>query len=157
MVDAVAPQVQTAQPLQLRKVFQSREVIVGQVDGVELIARYGQVLDGGYGEGAQEDLPLAEGVGALFGRLEDVGGEAHGDMLLMIGAAPWRGRRCKLQADLSLWSLSVVDGRILLLVHLIHSAPVRHSALSSDTFPGNLLGDARAAQILCRGRVSQAL
>lgn len=35
------------------------------------------MFDGGYCEGPQEDFALAEGIGPLFGGLEDVGGETH--------------------------------------------------------------------------------
>jgi len=73
----VPPQVQAAQPLEPWKVFQSRQVVVGQVNGIELITGDRHVFDGGYGERTQEDFARAKGVGPLFGRLDNVGGEAH--------------------------------------------------------------------------------
>ncbi len=76
-VDAVPPQVQTAQPLEAGKIVEPGKVVVRHVNGVELIPRHGEVLDGGDGEGAEEDLSLTEGVGPLFGRLEDVRRQTH--------------------------------------------------------------------------------
>jgi len=54
-------------------------MIVGKVNGVELIPCYGEMFNGGYGKRSQENFALSEGVGPLFGLLEDIGGEAHCD------------------------------------------------------------------------------
>jgi hypothetical protein len=48
-------------------------VIVGEIDGVKGVAGDGEVFYGGYGEGAEDEFSVAEGIGSLFGGLEDFG------------------------------------------------------------------------------------
>ncbi len=52
-------------------------MVIGKIDGVELIAGDGQVFDGGDGEGAENEFSFGKGIGSLFGRLEDLGRETH--------------------------------------------------------------------------------
>jgi len=59
-------------------------VIIGKINGVELIAGDGQVFNGGDGEGAENEFTFGKGIGPLFSGLEDLGGETHFSVLSTI-------------------------------------------------------------------------
>lgn len=54
-------------------------MIVGQIDGIEGVTCDREVFYGGDGEGTEDEFSFSEGVGALFGGLDDFGGKAHDD------------------------------------------------------------------------------
>lgn len=52
-------------------------MIIGKIDGVELIAGDGQVFNRWDGEGTENELTFGKGIGPLFGGLKNLGGETH--------------------------------------------------------------------------------